>query len=287
MKEGDSMRIGFIGAGRVGFTLGRYLTEHGISVTGYYSRSIKSAKEAAEFTDTLYYEKISDILKDSDVLFLTVSDNAISEVYENLKQYDLKGKILCHTSGALSSSVFTDSEQTGVYGYSIHPIYAVNDKLTAYRNFHHAFITIEGHEKYLATLQNMFTKMGNCTAIISGDNKVKYHAAAVCASNLVCGLYDMAERMLESCGFDRVMANQALRGLFLDNAEAVCKLGAEHALTGPVERNDSETIASHLEVLSGKEAETYRALSRETLELARRKNPDRDYSDTEAILGKD
>ena len=44
------MRIGFIGAGKVGFTLGKYFREHGIEVTGYYSRSIQSASEAAEFT---------------------------------------------------------------------------------------------------------------------------------------------------------------------------------------------------------------------------------------------
>lgn len=278
------MRIGFIGAGRVGFTLGRYLAEHGNCVTGYFSRNIDSARAAAEFTDTLCYENLSDIVKESDVLFLTVSDGAISEVYENLKQFDLRGKILCHTSGALSSSVFTDSEDTGVYGYSVHPIYAVSDKLTSYKNFHHAFITIEGHRKYIAALSDMFAKMGNCTAIISGDNKIKYHAAAVCASNLVCGIYGMAERLLQDCGFDKVMANQALKGLFLDNAEAVCRNGAVNALTGPVERNDSDTIRKHMEVLTGEECAIYRALSKEALKLAKMKNPDRDYSETEELL---
>ena len=44
------MRIGFIGAGKVGFSLGRYLAEGGVTVTGYYSRNSRSAREAAEFT---------------------------------------------------------------------------------------------------------------------------------------------------------------------------------------------------------------------------------------------
>ena len=44
------MKIGFIGAGKVGFTLGKYFRMHGVEVTGYYSRSIQSAKEAADFT---------------------------------------------------------------------------------------------------------------------------------------------------------------------------------------------------------------------------------------------
>ena len=58
MKGGDGMRIGFIGAGRVGCTFGKYFREHGIEVSGYYNRTAEKAKEAAEFTDTLYYEDL-------------------------------------------------------------------------------------------------------------------------------------------------------------------------------------------------------------------------------------
>ena len=44
------MRIGFIGAGKVGFTLGKYFAVNGLDVAGYYSRNYKSAEEAAAFT---------------------------------------------------------------------------------------------------------------------------------------------------------------------------------------------------------------------------------------------
>ena len=46
------MKIGIIGAGKVGFSVGKYLVERGIPVTGYYSRNPVSAKEAPEFTAT-------------------------------------------------------------------------------------------------------------------------------------------------------------------------------------------------------------------------------------------
>ena len=52
------MRAGFIGAGKVGFTLGKYLAMHGIEISGYYSRTPASAKEAAEFTQSRYYTSI-------------------------------------------------------------------------------------------------------------------------------------------------------------------------------------------------------------------------------------
>lgn len=53
------MRIGFIGAGKVGFTFGKYITtkmvvskpEHiQLEVSGYYSAHSESAADAAEFT---------------------------------------------------------------------------------------------------------------------------------------------------------------------------------------------------------------------------------------------
>ena len=49
------MKTGFIGAGKVGFTLGKFFAENNIQVTGYYSRRRESAKEAAAFTGTTVY----------------------------------------------------------------------------------------------------------------------------------------------------------------------------------------------------------------------------------------
>ncbi len=44
------MKIGFIGAGKVGVSLGKYFAENRLEVSGYFSRSESSAREAAVFT---------------------------------------------------------------------------------------------------------------------------------------------------------------------------------------------------------------------------------------------
>ena len=285
MKGGDGMRIGFIGAGKVGCTLGKYFRENGIPVSGYYNRTSEHAKEAAEFTDTLYYEDVNDLINDSDMIFITVSDNSIPMVYGSLDKKILAGKIIAHSSGALSSSVFTDSGTYGFYGYSIHPIYAVNDRFTAYKNFQNAFITIEGNEDKIDFLLNLFRSLGNKTAKISGENKVRYHSAAVFASNLVCGLFGKAEDILISCGFSQDDAKDALKGLFLDNASGIADKGPMLQLTGPIERNDTGTVRKHLEVLSEDEKELYIAASKAVLKLAKRKHSDRDYNEMVTLLG--
>lgn len=285
MKGGDGMRIGFIGAGKVGCTLGKYFRENGIPVSGYYNRTSEHAKEAAEFTDTLYYEDVNDLINESDMIFITVSDNSIPMVYGSLDKKILAGKIIAHSSGALSSSVFTDSGTYGFYGYSIHPIYAVNDRFTAYKNFQNAFITIEGNEDKIDFLLNLFRSLGNKTAKISSENKVRYHSAAVFASNLVCGLFGKAEDILVSCGFSQDDAKDALKGLFLDNASGIADKGPMLQLTGPIERNDTGTVRKHLEVLSEDEKELYIAASKAVLKLAKRKHSDRDYNEMETLLG--
>ena len=65
------MRIGFVGAGKVGFTLGRYMSERNVCVSGYYSRCKESARQASLFTHTKYYETLEEIIASSDALFLT------------------------------------------------------------------------------------------------------------------------------------------------------------------------------------------------------------------------
>ncbi|CBK89195.1 Phosphoglycerate dehydrogenase and related dehydrogenases [Faecalitalea cylindroides T2-87] len=100
------MRAGFIGAGKVGFSLGKYLKENGVEITGYFSKSPESAKSAADFTNTKLYKSIENILSDSDTLFITVPDGQISKVWDYMKNLDIKNKNICHCSGSISSTVF-------------------------------------------------------------------------------------------------------------------------------------------------------------------------------------
>ena len=278
------MRIGFIGAGRMGFTMGKYLKDQGVQIAGYFSRNPEHASEAARFTDTICYKNADELIKDCDAVFLTVSDTAIKTVFSEIsKLTSLEGKIVCHTSGATSSEVFNDTSLQ-VYGYSIHPIYAVSDRYESYKHFSNAFITIEGHPEYLDTLRNLFEDAGLKTGSISTDSKTKYHAATAIASNLVCGIYGAASRILTECGFSEDDAAKALNGLFLDNAKGICANGPVAQLTGPLERNDLGTLKGHLSVLNPSDQKLYKEVSKEVLKLAKIKNDGRDYSEIESLL---
>ena len=77
---GDTIRVGFIGPGKVGVNLGRYFTQKGIQISGYYGRNINNASEAAKITNSKLYTNYEKIIKDSYILFITTSDDIISIV---------------------------------------------------------------------------------------------------------------------------------------------------------------------------------------------------------------
>ena len=276
VERSDGMRIGFIGAGKMGFTMGKHLVDKkaDVCVMGYYSRDTESARQAARFTGTKYYEKLEDLICECDAIFLTVPDGQIAYMAKTISELDealLDEKILCHTSGALSSQVFSGMS-SHVYGYSIHPMYAVSSKLESYTNFSQSYITIEGDHKFLMYFRNLFESLGHKVSVIAADKKVLYHAAAVYASNLVIALYSKATKLLTDCGFTKDEANKALKPLFMNNATKLYESSPVESLTGPVERGDIETINKHLGALDNDEREIYRLLSKELIDVAIEKN---------------
>ncbi|CAM2078813.1 MAG: DUF2520 domain-containing protein [uncultured Clostridium sp.] len=279
------IKFGFIGAGKVGFSLGKYLKENNIDISGYYSKSQHSSKEAAIFTNTRQYNNLEDLIKNSDAIFITTPDNQIADVWNEVKKLPIKEKLICHCSGSISSEVFSNINNHGAYGYSIHPMFAISDKYNSYKNLSQAFITIEGHEKHIEYLNMLFLNLGNDVAIINKENKSLYHAAAVTVSNLVLGLINNGVNYLEACGFTKEMAIKALYPLIENNLRNVKERGTVNSLTGPIERGDLSTVINHLNVIPEEDKELYRLLSKNILKIAKVKNLERDYKNLEEYLG--
>ncbi len=278
------MKIGFIGAGKVGFSLGKYFCDHQLAVTGYYSRTPASALEAAAFTRTKQYESLTQIVKENDVLFLTVSDSAIVSVWESLKKLPIKNKIVCHCSGALASAIFSDMQQTEAFGYSVHPLCAMHDKYTSHLSLAQALFTVEGDAPQLDTICSLLRQTGNRLQIIAPAHKSRYHAAAVVVSNHTVALLQVGMDLLAQCGFSQEDARQALLPLLSGTVENLQHALPAAALTGPVERGDAATVGRHLQTLTGTDRVLYRLLSEKLMCLAHQKHLERDDSALEELL---
>lgn len=283
------MKVGFIGAGKVGCSLGKYFVENGIVVSGYYSSRMEASKAAADFTLTENYETLESILEDSDTLFLTVPDGQIGKVWDDMRNLDIKNKVICHCSGSISSTTFFNGEKRGARIYSVHPLYAISDRFSAWKSLKNAYFVVEGTTKGREEIEALLTSCGNKVIVTDTGKKALYHGAAVTASNLVIGLVNLSVKMLVECGFEKQDAFEALSSLFLGNVQTIVQKGTAAALTGPVERNDISTIQRHLEAFAQENAfentETvYRLLSMELVEIAKEKHKEKDYDDLMEVL---
>lgn len=281
------MKIGLIGAGKVGFSLGRYFCENGIPVVGYCSRSLDSAQKAADFTGTAWFEQLQDLVERSDILFVTTSDAAIADVWAQLKNLPIENKIICHCSGSLSSGIFSEIQQRNAYGYSVHPLLAISSKETGYQLMKNAVFAVEGDDAHLDTIVSLIRRLGNPVQPISKEQKTLYHCAAVTVSNHVLALLDSGIAMLMQCGFDRDAARNALAPLIRGNVESALQKDVVQALTGPVERCDAQTVSGHLQSLADQPEQQmlYSLLAHRLTDIASVKHPQRDYSELRTMLG--
>lgn len=279
------MRIGIIGAGKVGTTLGKYLSIHGKNVTGFYSRTHESADEAATFAETETYSSLCKLVEKSDVIFITTPDGAIHQVWGDLLHQDISNRIICHFSGSLSSHVFSGREEAGASGISMHPMYAFSDKFHSYEQFHTAYLTLEGDLEAVAVMKPMWEAIGHHVLTLKAEDKIKYHAAAAMASNEMLGLMQASLDILSECGFSEKDSMALLTPLVQGNIASMLEKGCVNALTGPVERGDAQTVRKHLQALEGSKAgKIYQSLGSTMVELAKRRNPDRDYTPVRTLF---
>lgn len=269
------MNIGFIGAGKVGVSLGKLFKETGENITGYYSRSPESAKTAAEFTSSTRFDTMQDVIQASDTLFVTTPDGVLPSVICEIAELPVKERNICHCSGALASDVFAPAKERGAHICSVHPLVAVSDRFTAWQTLRGAFFTLEGDESTARAMKELLHRCGAQTAVIDAADKPRYHLAACVVSNLAVGLADWGVSLLEQCGFTQEQAQTALTPLIIGNAQSICSKGTVSALTGPAERGDMATIQKHMECLDGSDRKLYALLTEKLCGIAQRKHPER------------
>ncbi len=268
------MRIGFIGAGKVGFSLAKWLNINYHNVSSIYSKNIEDAKELAEFSISEYCKSIDEIICNCDTLFLTVNDDSITDVVKELIKLNIKNKILIHTSGILSSDIFNELNNDN-YCYSIHPIYAFNDKYESYKNLDNIYFTIEGNPKYIDELSKLFKNV----KVIDKKNKEKYHLAASIISNMVCSVINVGERLYKEIGIDD---KDIYNPLIINNVNNILTSGSNKALTGPIIRNDYNTVQKHISNLNGNDLLIYKYLGLNIIDML--KDNGTDYSKIKKLL---
>lgn len=267
------MKIGIIGAGKVGISVGYVLKNNGINVAVISDMSEVHLETAREFLgiDTFYSTNNLDVVKEADVVAVTTQDREIAGIARAIsgKVSDLTDKLFFHTSGADSRHILSPLGEKRARIGSLHPLQTFPDIESAIEALPDTSIFIEGDEKALETLRFLGENLGAKVYTIESDDKVLYHLAAVFVCNLLCALMYAGKGVMDKIdvGFEP----------FLPIIKATMKnienKGPLQALTGPIVRGDDRTVRSHLKAMRGMglHRETYRALSKIALQMATEK----------------
>lgn len=276
---GGVKMIGFIGAGKVGITLGRYFVKQGIAITGYYSRSIASTKKkGAAMTNSRAFNKIEELVESADYIMVTIPDDVIQKVAHALIQCRCRWhtKVICHTSGVHPSTLLQPLEDLGATVASLHPMLSFANMDDALEALYQTPLTLEGNGNLLNDLKKMLqdVHLDVCT-IKTEQKKALYHAAACMVSNYLVTLMDIGAYSLIHAGFDAHSANQLIEPLATATLQNYFKYGSEKALTGPLTRGDLGTITAHIQALSNEDKHLeaiYRLLGLKTLKIVGQQN---------------
>jgi predicted short-subunit dehydrogenase-like oxidoreductase (DUF2520 family) len=264
------MKIGIIGAGKVGIALGHVLQNKGFALVAVASRREESLELARKYIggNCTYTTDVSEVARYADVIGVTTQDREIHIVaHEIFRKTDrLEQKLFFHTSGAHAADELSPLDQKGAILGSLHPLQTFPDVNSGIVALPRTYIFIEGDEKGLPLLDLLASAIGVRAVRIESKNKVLYHLSAVFVCNLLCALMHTGEGIMNRIGIELTPFFPIIETT-LRNIE---NKGPLFSLTGPVVRGDAETVASHLEAIKGMDLHesVYRILSQMALEMA-------------------
>jgi predicted short-subunit dehydrogenase-like oxidoreductase (DUF2520 family) len=276
--------VSVIGSGRLGTALAIALTSAGYRIEAVVARRTGGVKKAAALigsaTVALTVDKFH-LLPPSKIVLITTPDDAIAHTAQRLAaaQRSLaRGRVVLHTSGALSSDVLAPLGAMGFQVGSLHPLVSVSDPRTGPRNLRGAFYCLEGDIGAARVARAIVRDLKGRSFSISSNNKPLYHAAAVMASGHVVALFDLATAMLVQCGLGPSKARRVLRPLLESTVNNLLTSDPATALTGTFARGDSATVERHLSAL-GRDGllvalNVYRALGVHALDLSKKNGAD-------------
>ena len=269
----DKPSIAVVGAGKVGSALALLLNRQGYPVAGIASRSLTSARRVADKLGVPATVRPEEVTREAGVVFITTPDRVISEVACRIAEKGgfLPGQVVFHTSGAHPADEVGAARSCGALAASLHPLQSFANVEMAMENLPGSYFALEGDAGALPLAERIVKDLDGKSFSIDARDKALYHAAACIASNCLVSLMHLATGLYNRFGLSREEAFEALFPLIRGTIRNISQVGPAPALTGPVSRGDSPTLAGHLEVLKEGdplELDLYRTLCLYTIRVA-------------------
>jgi predicted short-subunit dehydrogenase-like oxidoreductase (DUF2520 family) len=264
------LRIGVIGAGRVGAVMGAALAAAGHDVLAASGVSAASAERAARLLPGVPLVPADDVVAAADLAVLAVPDDILPGLVAGLAETGAwrAGQLAFHTSGAHGLAVLAPAEQAGVLPLALHPAMTFTGAVEDADRLAGVPFGVTSRPEHRPVAETLVLEMGGEPFFVAEDDRALYHAALVTGANHLVTLVAEAADLLRAAGVTepgRVLG--PLLTAALDNG---LRRG-DRGLTGPVSRGDAGTVVRHLDTLAGRapaSVAAYVAMARRTAERA-------------------
>ncbi|OBJ30327.1 Rossmann-like and DUF2520 domain-containing protein [Mycolicibacter heraklionensis] len=267
------LKVGVISAGRVGTALGVALERAEHVVVACSAISEESRQRAQRRLPDSLILPAPDVAADAELLLLAVPDTELAGIVSGLAATGAvrAGTIVVHTSGAIGISVLAPLTEQGCLPLAIHPAMTFTgsdediDRLSE-----SCFGITAADEIGFAIAEALTLEIGAEPFRVEESARTLYHAALCHGGNHVVTVIDDALAALRAALPGRIGSTVAddpdgiaerVLGPLVRAALANTLRDGRAALTGPVARGDSATLARHLRALAAVDpdlAEAYR-----------------------------
>ena len=272
-RDSGRLRIGVVGAGRVGAVLGAALEDAGHTVVAAAGESDASRQRIEALLPGASHGKPSDVARGCDLLLLTVPDDMLANVVTVLSNSGAirAGQLVVHTSGRHGLAVLEPARALGARVLAMHPAMtftgtALDLERLSTRYGGGCVFGLTAGEGERAVAESLVADLGGRATWVPEEMRTLYHSGLAHGANHLVTLVAQAMELLAAAGSDDPAGTlRPLLTAALDNALAQ----GDSALTGPIVRGDVNTVRAHLEDIAANAPHTlpsYVALARDTLD---------------------
>ena len=264
------LRVGVVGAGRVGAVLGAALRRAGHALVAVSAVSEASRARADALLPGVPVTPVDDVVRAADLVLLAVPDDALTDLVAGLVATGAlqRGTLLAHTSGRHGLAPLEPARAAGALPLALHPALPFSGTAVDLERLVGTAFGVTAPEPLLPAAEALVLEMGGEPVRLSEEQRPLWHAALAHGANHLTTLVSSAADLLRAAGVAEpgpVLA--PLLGSALDGALR----SGDAALTGPVARGDAGTVAAHLEALAAAAPEvlpSYVAMARLTADRA-------------------
>ncbi|MDQ4109776.1 MAG: DUF2520 domain-containing protein [Actinomycetota bacterium] len=267
----NPLRVGVVGAGRVGAVLAAALRSAGHSIVAVAGESDASRARIASLLPGVPVEKPTTVARACDLLLLTVPDDMLGNVVKTMTDAGAirPGMYVAHTSGRHGLAILEPAAAIGAHVMAVHPAMTFSGtSVDLARLSGCVFGLTAATPADRAFAEALVNDLGGKPMWVPEEMRTLYHAGLAHGANHLVTLVSEAMEILAAAGAtDPAGTLRPLLTAALDNALD----HGDAALTGPIVRGDAGTVAAHLDDIRTNAPQTlasYVSMARATLDRA-------------------